>query len=112
MKRIFNARSLSLLLILILLLANRLYSHRNITRLSDDIGKVAHTHHVLDLTSEVMRVVVDAETGCAAFCFREKTNFCSRIRMPSLARKACSLRCGTKLGITRRSNYRLSGSQA
>ncbi len=57
------------------MLANRLYSHRNITRLSDDIGRVAHTHHVLDLTSEVMRVVVDAETGQRGFALSGDDEF-------------------------------------
>jgi PAS domain S-box-containing protein len=67
MKRIVHARAVILVLLVLVLGINRWYSYRNITRLSDAITQVARTHHVLDLISEVMMVVVDAETGQRGF---------------------------------------------
>ncbi len=67
MKRILHTRTTVLVLLLTALLVNRWYTYRNITRLSDAITQVARTHHVLDLISEVMTMVVDAETGQRGF---------------------------------------------
>lgn len=75
MKRIFHARAVVLALILIALFTNRWYAYRNTTQLSEAIEQVAHTHHVLDLISEVMMVVVDAETGQRGFVLTNDKEF-------------------------------------
>ncbi|HEY1600992.1 MAG TPA: CHASE3 domain-containing protein [Pirellulales bacterium] len=63
MKRLFKFRTLIVVSILAVLVVNRLFAHRNIERLNDDLKEVAHTHHVLDLTSDVLTAVLDAESG-------------------------------------------------
>ena len=75
MKRILSLRAAVLLLILVALIANRWYTYHNMTRLSDAITQVAHTHHVLDLISGVMTVVVDAETGQRGFVLTDDPEF-------------------------------------
>lgn len=75
LKRIFPGYVATLLLILLALLANRWYAHQNITRLSDATEQVARTHHVLDLISEVMTVVVDAETGQRGYLLSKDAAF-------------------------------------
>jgi PAS domain S-box-containing protein len=63
MKRLSKFRTFIVVSILAVLVANRVFAHRNIERLSDDLKQVAHTHHVLDLSSDVLTAVLDAESG-------------------------------------------------
>ena len=53
-------------LIVALLVSSAALNYRNTRRLNDDAGWVARTHEVLDLTSDVLLTIVDAETGDAA----------------------------------------------
>jgi CHASE3 domain sensor protein len=62
-------------LILALLVGNAGLAYRNTRQLLDDAGWVAHTHEVLDLTGDVLRTVVDAETGQRGFLITGKENF-------------------------------------
>ena len=67
MKWTINARVVLVAVILTALIVNRVLAHFNIVRLSDDLRQVAHTHQVLDLTSDVLTAIVDAETGQRGF---------------------------------------------
>src|SRR6478752_2161749 len=48
-------------LVVALLVGNAGLAYRNTRQLRDDASWVAHTHEVLDLTSDVLRSLVDAE---------------------------------------------------
>src|SRR5260221_14568250 len=50
-------------LIVALLVLTAALNYRNTWQLNEDAGWVAHTHEVLDLTSDVLLTIVDAETG-------------------------------------------------
>ena len=50
-----------------LLLVIAALNYRNTYQLNEDSAWVAHTHEVLDLTSNVLRTLVDAETGVRGF---------------------------------------------
>ncbi|HEY4310795.1 MAG TPA: CHASE3 domain-containing protein [Pirellulales bacterium] len=67
MKQLPSVLIVAIAVIVVVMAANRWFAHRNITHLNDAVTEVAHTHHVLDLTSEVLNVAVDAETGQRGF---------------------------------------------
>src|SRR5262245_62428134 len=58
-----------------LLVGNAGLGYRNTRQLRDDAGWVAHTQEVLDLTSDVLRTLVDAETGQRGFLITGKVDF-------------------------------------
>src|ERR671935_866045 len=62
-------------LVVALLVGNAGLAYRNTRQLLEDAGWVAHTHEVLDLTSDVLRTLVDAETGQRGFLITGKDNF-------------------------------------
>src|SRR3984893_4994734 len=62
-------------LVAALLVANAAIAYRNTRQLLEDSGWVAHTHEVLDLTSDVLRTLVDTETGQRGFLITGKENF-------------------------------------
>src|SRR6516162_3275590 len=59
-------------LVAALLVGNAGLAYRNTRQLLEDAGWVAHTHEVLDLTSDVLRTLVDAETGQRGFLLTGK----------------------------------------
>jgi PAS domain S-box-containing protein len=62
-------------LVVALLVVNAVLAYRNIRQLFEDAGWVAHTHEVLDLTGDVLRTLVDAESGQRGFLLTGKDNF-------------------------------------
>jgi len=56
-----------LLLFVALLVGSAALGYWNTSRLDDDARRVAYTHEVLDLASDVLRNVVDAETGMLGY---------------------------------------------
>ena len=62
-------------LVVALLVGNAGLAYRNTRQLLEDAGWVAHTQEVLDLTSDVLRTLVDAETGQRGFLLTGKENF-------------------------------------
>ncbi len=62
-------------LVVALLVGNAGLAYRNTRQLRDDAGSVAHTQKVLDLTSDVLRTLVDAETGQRGFLITGKEDF-------------------------------------
>src|SRR4029077_17419384 len=62
-------------LVVALLVVNAGLAYRNTRQLLEDAGSVAHTHEVLDLTSDVLRTLVDAETGQRGFLITGKKDF-------------------------------------
>src|SRR5262249_48331785 len=62
-------------LVVALLVVNVGLAYRNTRQLLEDAGWVAHTHEVLDLTSDVLRTLVDAETGQRGFLITGRENF-------------------------------------
>ena len=62
-----------LMVALLLLIAGLTY--RNTRQLNEDARSVAHTHVVMNLTSDVMRALVDAETGQQGFLITGKDEF-------------------------------------
>src|ERR1700745_151443 len=62
-------------LIMTLLVMNAGLAYRNTRQLLEDAGWVAHTQEVLDLTGDVLRTVVDAETGQRGFLLTGEENF-------------------------------------
>ena len=50
-------------------------TYRNTRQLNEDTRSVAHTHEVLNLTSDVMLTLVDAETGQRGFLITGKDEF-------------------------------------
>jgi PAS domain S-box-containing protein len=59
-------------LVVALLVVNAGLAYRNTRQLLDGAGRVAHTHEVLDLTGDVLRTLVDAETGQRGFLLTGK----------------------------------------
>src|SRR5262249_11890441 len=57
------------------LILNATVGIRNTRQLLDDTGEVAHTHEVLDLSSDVLRTVLDAEAGQRGFLITGKKDF-------------------------------------
>jgi len=62
-------------LVVALLVVNAGVAYRNTRQLLEDAGRVAHTHEVLDLTSDVLLSLVDAETGQRGFLITGKDEF-------------------------------------
>src|SRR5262245_41302145 len=62
-------------LLVALLVGNAGLAYRNTRQLLEDAGWVAHTQEVLDLTSDVLRTLVDAETGQRGFLITGKDTF-------------------------------------
>ena len=62
-------------LVVALLVGNAGLAYRNTRQLLEDAGWVAHTQEVLDLSSDVLRTLVDAETGQRGFLLTGKENF-------------------------------------
>src|SRR6202043_3674398 len=62
-------------LVVALLVVNAGLAYRNTRQLHEDAGRVAHTHEVLDLTSDLLRTLVDAETGQRGFLITGQENF-------------------------------------
>ena len=62
-------------LIMALLIASAGLTYWNTHRLDQDAGWVAHTHAVLDLTGDVLRTLVDAETGQRGFLLTGQDEF-------------------------------------
>src|SRR5438045_1876039 len=62
-------------LVVALLVGNAGLAYRNTSQLVEDAGWVAHTQEVLDLTSDVLRLLVDAETGQRGFVITGKESF-------------------------------------
>src|SRR3989454_572584 len=62
-------------LVVALLVVNAGLAYRNTRQLLEDAGWVAHTPEVLDLTSDVLRTLVDAETGQRGFLITGKEDF-------------------------------------
>ena len=62
-------------LVVAVLVVNAGLAYRNTRQLLDDAGWVAHTHEVLDLTSDVLRTLVDAETGQRGFLITGQEDF-------------------------------------
>src|SRR5947209_66570 len=62
-------------LVVALLVGNAGLAYRNTRQLLEDAGWVAHTQEVLDLTSDVLRTLVDAETGQRGFLITGKEDF-------------------------------------
>src|SRR5947209_1876174 len=58
-----------------LLVANAATTFRNTRQLYDDAGAVAHTHRVIDLTSDVLLALVDAETGERGYLLTRRDDF-------------------------------------
>src|SRR5690348_11954367 len=76
MKRTFDKGVLvGVGLVVALLVGNAVLAYRNTRQLLEDAGWVAHTQEVLDLTSDVLRTLVDAETGQRGFLITGKDNF-------------------------------------
>lgn len=61
--------------VLAVLLINAVLAYRNTRQLDEDATWVAHTHQVLDLTSEVLLALVNAETGSRGFRITGKEEF-------------------------------------
>ena len=49
----------------------------NTQQLNEDAGWVARTHEVLDLTTDVLRTVVDAETGAGYIVSNGRPSICN-----------------------------------
>jgi PAS domain S-box-containing protein len=62
-------------LVVALLVVNAGLGYWNTRQLHDDAGWVAHTHEVLDQTRDVLRTLVDAETGQRGFLVTSKETF-------------------------------------
>src|SRR5215472_7592475 len=62
-------------LVVALLVVNAGLAYRNTRQLLEDAGWVAHTQEVLDLTSDVLRSLVDAETGQRGFLITGQDEF-------------------------------------
>ena len=62
-------------LVAALLVGNAGLAYRNTRQLLEDAGWVAHTQEVLDLTSDVLRTLVDTETGQRGFLLTGQENF-------------------------------------
>ncbi len=62
-------------LVVALLVGNAGLAYRNTRQVLEDAGQVAHTHEVLDLTGDVLRTLVDAETGQRGFLVTGKEDF-------------------------------------
>src|SRR5262245_27082467 len=62
-------------LLVAVLVTYAVVSYRNTTQLYDDAGSVAHTHEVLDVMGDVLRTVVDAETGERGFLITGQEDF-------------------------------------
>ncbi len=62
-------------LVVALLIVDAVLAYRNTRQLDEDAGWVAHTHEVMDLTSDVLLTVVDAETGERGFLISGKDEF-------------------------------------
>ena len=76
MRRTFDHQVLiGIGLLVALLVGNASVNYRNTRQLNEDAGWVAHTHNVLNLTSEVMLALVDAETGTRGFLITGKDEF-------------------------------------
>src|SRR5262245_28229411 len=72
-------------LVVALLVGNAALAYRNTRQLLEDAGWVAHTREVLDLTSDLLRTLVDAETGQRGFLITGKEDFLEPYRQ-ALAR--------------------------
>jgi PAS domain S-box-containing protein len=73
MNPLFDKRLvIGLALIALLLLGSATLGYLNTKRLDEDVAWVAHTHEVLDLASDVLRTLVDAETGERGFIITGK----------------------------------------
>ena len=62
-------------LVVALLVVNTELAYRNTRHLYEEAGWVTHTQEVLGLTEEVLRTMVDAETGQRGFLITGKENF-------------------------------------
>jgi PAS domain S-box-containing protein len=62
-------------LVVALLTAGAGLAYRNTNKLDEDARWVSHTHEVLDLTSDVLLAVVDAETGQRGYLLTGKAEF-------------------------------------
>jgi len=62
-------------LILLLLVGSGTLNFWNTNRLNEDAASVVHTQEVLDLTNEVLRTLVDAETGERGFLISGKEEY-------------------------------------
>ena len=62
-------------LIVVLLVGSGTLDYWNTNRLNEDAASVAHTQEVLDLTSDVLRTLVDAETGERGFLITGKDEY-------------------------------------
>src|SRR5262245_1147475 len=72
-------------LVAALLVGNAALAYRNTRQLLEDAAWVAHTREVLDLTGDVLRTLVDAETGQRGFLITGEGNFLEPYRQ-ALAR--------------------------
>ena len=76
MKRTFDKGVLvGVGLVVALLVVNAGLAYRNTRQILEDAGWVAHTHEVLDLTGDVLRTLVDAETGQRGLLITGKEEF-------------------------------------
>src|SRR5690242_16881551 len=62
-------------LVVALLVVNAGFAYRNTWQLAENVGREAHTHEVLDLTADVLRTLVDTETGQRGFLITGKEEF-------------------------------------
>jgi PAS domain S-box-containing protein len=62
-------------LVVALLALNAGLAYHNTRQLREDAGWVDHTHEVLDLTSDVLQALVDAETGERGFLLTRRDEF-------------------------------------
>src|SRR5579862_1050716 len=62
-------------LVVTLLLFSAALAYRNIDKLNDDAAVVAHTHEVLDLISDVLLTIIDAETGERGYIITSKEEY-------------------------------------
>jgi PAS domain S-box-containing protein len=62
-------------LVVAVLVGNAFLAYRNTSQLLEDAGQVAHTHEVLDLTADLLRTLVDAETGQRGYLLTGKDSF-------------------------------------
>ena len=62
-------------LVVALLVTIAALTYRNTQQLNEDAGWVGHTHDVLDLTSDVLLALVDAETGERGFIITGRDSY-------------------------------------
>lgn len=94
-------------LVVALLVVNTELAYRNTRHLYEEAGWVTHTQEVLGLTEEVLRTMVDAETGQRGFLITGKENFLEPYHQ-ALARLNQSIRCCKMKLRTTSSNRRAS----